>query len=59
MKGSSDEYGKRVPQDGAHVAFVSLGLVHVYREIGYKPAIALAEKLHRYMLEEIEFFKLQ
>ena len=55
-KGSSDEYGKRVPTDGAHVAFVSLGLVHVYREIGYEPAITLAEKLHRYIIEEIEFF---
>ena len=55
-KGSTDEYGKRVPQGGAHVAFVSLGLVHVFREIGYEPAIVLADKLHRYVMEEIEFF---
>ena len=55
-KGSTDEHGKRVPVDGAHVAFISLGLVHMYREIGYEPAIVLAGKLNRYMLNEIEFF---
>ena len=55
-KGSTDEYGKRVRVDGAHVAFISLGLAHAYREIGYDPAIVLAGRLNRYMLDEIEFF---
>ena len=42
---------------GAHVSFVALGLAHVYRETGYEPAITLAEKLIRYIVEEIHYIE--
>ena len=55
VKGSTDEYGKRHRVMGAHVAFVTLGLVHAYRETGYEPAVDLAGKLIRYMLDELHY----
>jgi len=41
-----------VPQD----AWVALGLVHLYRETGYKPAITLARKLLNNIVVELKFF---
>ena len=54
-RGSTDDYGRRIPFMGAHVAFVALGLVHAYRETGYEPAVNLAGKLLRYALEELRY----
>jgi DUF1680 family protein len=54
-KGSRYDYGRTYPLMGAHVGFVALGLVHTYRETGYEPARVLAEKLLRYVVEEIDY----
>ena len=56
-RGSVDEYGKRVPLMGAHVAFVALGLVHTFRDTGYEPALTLAGKLLRYAFDEIGYVR--
>ena len=56
-KGSTYDYGREHPLMGAHVSFVALGLAHVYRETGYEPAITLAEKLIRYIVEEIHYIE--
>ena len=56
VKGNMDDHGRVHPGLGAHVAFITLGLVHVCRETGYEPALRLAEKLIHYTLEEIDFF---
>ena len=55
-KGCTVDQGRRATMIGAHVAFVALGLVHVYRETGYGPAIRLAGKLVRYTVEELHYF---
>ena len=56
-KGNTDEeYGRSNPLMGASVAFVALGLVHAYRELGYEPAIQLAGKLIRYYVDELRYF---
>jgi len=56
VKGSTNEFGKRYPLIGAHVAFVALGLVHAYRVVGYEPARNLAGKLIRYLLDQLRYF---
>ena len=56
-KGSNDEYGRRFPAIGAHVAFVALGLVHVFRTIGYEPALILAGKLLAYAFDELQYVR--
>jgi hypothetical protein len=55
-KGRTDNYGERMPLIGGHNAYIVFGLVHVYRETGYEPAIKLAQKLIRYILEEVRYF---
>ena len=55
-KGSTDEFGKSYPLMGAHVGFVVMGLVHVYRQTGYERAIELSGKLIRYLLDELHYF---
>lgn len=49
VKGETDDIGKTKRMVGAHVGFMALGLVHVYREIGYEPALTLAGKLLHYL----------
>ena len=55
-RGSTYDYGREHPLMGAHVCITAQGAVHVYRETGYDAAITLAEKLIRYMLEELHYF---
>ena len=57
QKGNTFDYGRTHPLMGAHVSFVAQGLCHVYRETGYEPAIRLAEKLIRYILEELRYIE--
>jgi len=56
IKGSTDEYGKRVPLFGMGVEYIILGLSHLFRETGYEPAEKLAQKLIRYALHELNAF---
>ena len=55
-RGSTDDYGRRHPLWGAETREITLGLIHAYRETGYAPAITLADKLIRYIIEEIGYF---
>ena len=50
-KGSTDDPAAVSRHAGLEVRGALLGLVHVYRSTGYEPAIRLAGKLARYMLE--------
>jgi len=57
IRGSTEEDGSTTyPRLGAENRFTVLGLVHVYRETGYEPAIDLAKKLVTYILEEVQYF---
>jgi len=55
-KNSTEDPGKKDRFDAAHIGFLIPGLVHVYKETAYKPAIILADKVIRYLLEELEYF---
>jgi len=55
VKGSTEDGGREVPVVGAHCCFIILSLVHVYRELGYEPALDLAGKLINYVLKEIRY----
>ena len=56
VRGSTVDHGPDEPlMCGFVVSQVILGLVHVYRETGYDPALTLARKLVTYLLEKVRY----
>lgn len=53
IKGYTDDWGRRNPMFGVGSDCVH-GIIYVYRETGYEPARKLADKLLRYVLDEIK-----
>lgn len=57
VKGSTrDEGGIKFPVLGAAVSQVILGLVHLYREFKYEPAVNLSLKLLNYIFKQCDYF---
>ena len=54
--GSTNDNGPELLIAHQATSRIILGLVHAYREIGYEPAIRLAQKLIRYSLEVIPYY---
>src|SRR5262245_58934246 len=52
IKGYADDWGRRNPMFGVGSDMVH-GIIYVYRETGYEPARTLADKLLRYVLDEL------
>jgi len=53
---TEDHWRTRLPMRTQAVSRIQLGLMHLYRETGYEPALDLARKLINYSVEEIRYW---